>query len=94
MKFFYCAAGPEGEPVLMIRPQIREDVVQDIKHRAQQKVFAQGVVIGDARGLIFQTEFDIGEQLEQDLQRVFSKKVSALQNARVVPAVKSDDLVA
>lgn len=84
MKFFYCASGPEGEPVLVIRPFLQEDDIHTLKVGARQKTFACGDVISGADGLIFESDDDATRLLELDLKRYFSKKVSALQNARVI----------
>ena len=84
MKFFYCASGPEGDPVLLISPTIVEEEIQDIKRNARLKTFARGDVIPSADGLVFSTDGDVMNLLEVDLKRFFSKKVSALQNARVI----------
>ena len=84
MKFFYCASGPEGDPVLLISPTIAEEEVQDIKRHARLKKFARGEVIPSADGLVFSIDGDVASFLEIDLKRYFAKKVSALQNARVI----------
>ena len=87
MKFFYCASGPEGDPVLLISPSIVEEEIQDIKRNARLKTFAHGDVIPSANGLVFSIDGDIKNLLEVDLKRYFSKKVSALQSARVISSV-------
>ena len=84
MKFFYCASGPEGDPVLLISPSIVEADIQDIKRNARLKTFARGDIIPGVDGLVFSIDADIKNLLEIDLKRFFSKKVSALQNARVI----------
>jgi len=84
VKFFYCASGPEGDPVLVIRQSLPEEDIRTLKQNARLKTFAHGDVIPSNNGLLFKLSGHIGEMLEIDLKRFFSKKVSALQNARVV----------
>ncbi len=84
MKFFYCVSGPNGKPVLMIGSTIKTSTIDDLQQNAQQKIFARGEVHSDSHGLIFMAEPEVGRQLEQDLHNFFSRKVTALQSARVV----------
>jgi hypothetical protein len=89
MQFFYCASGPEGDPVLVIRRLLPEDDIRDIKKNARLKTFARGHVFTGAHGLVFELDGDAGDMLEVDLKRFFCKKVSALQSARVVAPHKN-----
>lgn len=69
--------------MLVIRPSIEEDDIRALKQSARRQAFARGQVIPGADGLVFESSTGDSELLEQDLKRYFSKKVSALQNARV-----------
>ena len=89
MKFFYCKAGPEGDPVLMIGADLDGQRVEELEQFAD--TCAHGELITGSKGIIFQIEEDdltgpTAGALEDDIRRYFSRKVSALQNARVVSA--------
>jgi len=69
---------------LVVRPKLEEETIRKFKRHAQGKTFARGEVINAAGELIFTVDAAIADQFEQDIRGYFSKKVSALQNARVV----------
>mgnify|MGYP006216347371 CR=1 FL=1 len=92
LKFFYCKGGAAKEPVLMIGPDLDQQQVEELESHAAH--CAHGQLINGSKGLIFQVEGEtccaqgsIGE-LERDIQGYFSRKVSALQNAKVVASHK------
>ena len=92
MKFFYCEAGPDGNPVLMIGPKLEDGAIRDLQHGAGGKS-ASGEVIPTPRGLLFQVDPGVRAELEHDLKHYFSRKVAALEAARVVSA-DDEDLLA
>ena len=83
LKFFYCKDGPDGDPVLMIGAELDDARVEELERRAEG-CCAQGELVAGSQGLIFEVEPDAALDLERDIKDFFSRKVSALQSARVV----------
>ena len=84
LKFFYCEAGPTGEPILMIRPHLEEQELHTLKKQLRTATFTRGDVRSADGQLVFEVEPAFASRLTADLRRFFSKKVSALQSARVI----------
>jgi hypothetical protein len=71
----------------MIGADLDGQRVEELEQTAD--TYARGKLITGSRGLIFQIEEDdltapTAGELEDDIRHFFSRKVSALQNARVV----------
>ena len=91
MKFFYCRDGPDGDPVLMIGSEINDERLEELQNSGP---CSHGELISGNKGLIFEIEPSAAGDLERDLRGFFSRKVSALHNARVVskPGRREHDL--
>lgn len=83
--FFYCAAGPDGLPALLLDPEeLDEREILALVSAAQRKRFARGELRRDEAGqLVFVAEGRGVRQLVADLSGGLDEALPGLHSARV-----------
>lgn len=83
--FFYCAAGPDGLPALLLdASELDEGAVLALMASAQRKRFARGTLRRDTTGqLVFVAEGRGVRQLVADLSEGLEAALPGLRSARV-----------
>jgi hypothetical protein len=83
LKFFYCMAGADREPVLVIDKRIRSQVVT-IRKTAKKKIFVRGTVGNYDGNLAFRTERPDKGKFKKNLKIYFGRSIPLLKKAQVI----------
>jgi hypothetical protein len=84
LKFFYCMAGADREPVLVIDKKIVPTQIKAIKQTAKKKIFVRGTVGNYDGNLAFRTERPDKGKFKKNLKIYFGRSIPLLKKAQVI----------
>ena len=85
-RFFYCPAGSDGYPLLLVGHRLPPRKLLAVRRWAQEKVFVRGQVVRDAGALVFIPDGDRhSELLAADLAGFFAENLPGTPPLRLLP---------
>ena len=87
--FFFCAAGEDGEPVLLIGKRIQAQV-KAVRKAAKERKFVRGKLSVENKKLTFHADKPGDTRFARALRETFGKEFPPLKGAVIVPLTEAD----